>query len=344
MKDSTAKWLIVGLLIVIIILLCACLYLDVRLNLKLPSIDNNTTTEKYNPTTTPKMTSTRVTTSTATPNSTSAVITTTTEPPVTTTTPVTTSTTNITTTNPPVTTTTPITTTAEVTTTLTTTTVAIVTTTTPVTTEKPYDPNAPTICIDPGHGFEDPGALGTLGGKTIYESTLNLEISLKLKATLEDMGYNVIMTHNGVDYPDDKYLTTSSPRFDVNMRNQWIYDRKDEIDLVISVHCNKYSTSQPSGSRYYILEKTDAYYAPNSYYLMSRLLASVKSAFSLSKEPTWNRETLAVLRTNIPSVLIECGFLSNTSDLTNLTNPAWQTKYATAIANGIASYCNDYVD
>lgn len=208
----------------------------------------------------------------------------------------------------------------------------------PSTSETPYFPGSPTVCIDAGHGFTDPGAVVSDPGGDIYESDLNMQIALKLREALLSLGYNVIMTHNGVDEPDDKYLADTLPRFDVNMRNRWIRDRADEIDLVISVHCNTFSSASASGSRYYILPTSASGYDPESYTLMANILKSVTSALSLPKEPTWSRQSLAVLATDLPSVLIECGFMTNPGDLEKLTDPEWQAKYAAAIADGIRNY------
>ena len=207
-----------------------------------------------------------------------------------------------------------------------------------------YFPGAPTICIDPGHGFTDPGAIASLNQSQIYESTLNLQISLALSKALNSLGYNVVLTHNGTDEPDEEYLDDTLPRFNVNMRNKWIRDRADEIDLVISVHCNSYSSSSVSGSRYYILPSGASGYNSDSYTLMADIISSVKSAFSLSKEPTWYRQSLAVLATGLPSVLLECGFMTNPGDLANLQDPAWQQKYASAVAAGIAEYCAENIE
>lgn len=237
------------------------------------------------------------------------------------------------TTAPPVTTTPPVTSTTKVPT----------TTDTPTTYPTP-DPDAPTICIDPGHGFGDPGTLGKLNGTTYFESDINLEIALKLKDALLARGYNVVMTHDGVTLPPDKYLSTASPIYNVNNRCDWIVDRKSSIDLVISVHCNAYTAdTSVKGSRYYILPYGYTGYTKYSQYLANSIVATVKTALSLSKLPTVYTQKLAVLQSALPSVLLECGFMTNASDLQSLINPTWQTKYANGVAEGIVDYCEKYI-
>lgn len=248
------------------------------------------------------------------------------------------------TTKAPVTTAPPETTKAPVTTAPPVTTKAPVTTSAPITDTPTPDPDAPTICIDPGHGFEDPGTLGKLNGVTYYESDINLAIAKELGRALNALGYNVVYTHDGKNYPSSAYLSASSPRFNVNNRCDWIIDRKSEIDLVISVHCNAYSAdTSVKGSRYYILPYGYTGYTKYSEYLAKKLTASVKSALSLSKEPTVYTQKLAVLQSGLPSVLLECGFMTNTSDLKNLLDASWQKRYAAAIASGIDAYCRQYI-
>ncbi len=212
--------------------------------------------------------------------------------------------------------------------------------TTTETTDAPVaiSPDAPTICIDPGHGFNDPGALDTSG--EVYESTVNLAISLKLKDALNALGYNVILTHDGTNLPDDKYLSTS-PIFNVNARNEFLYEQRSEIDLVISIHCNTFSNASVNGSRYYILRNYDAGYNAKSIDLANSLINAVYEAGYLAKKNNYYTQELAVLKTGIPSVLVECGFLTNATDLANLTSDTWQAGYAEALAKGIDGYLSE---
>jgi N-acetylmuramoyl-L-alanine amidase len=244
------SWIIVMLLVLIIILLSICIYLDIRFTdifeSRVPtstvatvttiapsssSTQAPTTTQQPRVTTAKPLITTKPTETTAKPLITTKP--TTTAKPLVTTTPDAITTAPLTTTKAPIPTQqTPITTAPITTTPITTTPITTPAVTSssakPDETTVPVFPNAPTICIDPGHGFSDPGALGVLNGVTYQEDDINLAIAYKLKNELNARGFNVIFTHDGVNLPEDKYLKKAegSTFFYVNNRNAWITDHE----------------------------------------------------------------------------------------------------------------------
>lgn len=208
----------------------------------------------------------------------------------------------------------------------------------PPVTEPPVtviDPKAPVICLDPGHGFEDPGAIGKLNGKEYYEKDITLAVTLKLKEKLEAMGFRVVLTHDGINRPQNYLDYTKNIRYNVNKRNEWIKDQP-KIDAVISIHCNSSSNASVAGSRYYI-DQGATVNSP-SYRLMEQLILADRRIMELTKDPTWSQQSLMVLRTPYPSVLVECGFITNSGDLARMLTDAWQDRYAAALADGIGRY------
>lgn len=328
MTKNTMSWIVVMLLVFIIILLAVCIYLDIEFTSAFaPSTEAvtspvGTTTEPIINTISPIVTTsafltTKAPASSATPQTTKTPVASSSAPKVTET--------PTTTTAAPVVTTTPQTTQAP-----------------PQTTQPTVFPDAPTICIDPGHGFSDPGAIRTHSetGVTYNENEINLAIALKLKEELLALGYNVIMTHDGVNLPEEKYLTKSGNDtfFYVNERNQWIKDHNDEIDLVISIHCDVADPSV-SGTRFYILSTKMTGFTAKSVPLAEALCLATHDAFGTTPPKNkYNTQELAVLKTGIPSVLVESAFMSNTSDLNKLIDPAWQTTFAKALAQGVKNY------
>ena len=213
------SWIIVMLLVFIIVLLSVCIYLDIEFTAtftssSVPNTTASSTSSQLVHQTTQPIEIIKPSDTTKTPASSN--------PPVTTALPAVTGDV-ISTTIKPISTQAPLNTTQ-----------APISTEAPQTTSPIINPDAPTVCIDAGHGFSDPGALGNLNGTFYHEDDLNLAISLKLKDELLALGYNVIMTHDGTNLPDDQYVTKSgvSSYFYVNERNQWIKDHQNEIDVV----------------------------------------------------------------------------------------------------------------
>ena len=105
-----------------------------------------------------------------------------------------------------------------------------------------------TVCIDSGHGGNDPGKIGVAGTK---EKEVNLTIALKLKKHLERQNIRVIMTRT-----DDRNLA------DANATNEKISDMKQRVakmnseqpDAVISIHQNSYTDSSVKGAQVFYYE------------------------------------------------------------------------------------------
>lgn len=192
-----------------------------------------------------------------------------------------------------------------------------------------------TIIIDPGHGGVDSGAVG-IGN--LKEKTLNLTISLKLRTSLEKLGYKVITTR-----VDDRELYNSGA---VSLYDKKYSDLKNRVSLTakypesiyISIHQNDDDDSSYNG--------TQVYYS--TFYSDSKKLASdIDSAVKSGLEPNNKRRivkdnNLYVLHhTQVPSVLVECGFISNKKDADNLLNANYQQKLVSAIDSGVNEFFSE---
>lgn len=173
------------------------------------------------------------------------------------------------------------------------------------------------IVVDPGHGGNDPGTIGTTYGT--YEKTVNLSTSLYLKGELELLGATVILTRT----EDDE-----RPSLDERVR---IADRSG-ADAFISIHYNSSATSASGILTFYYDERTDKLLAAAIEHRLDAAelgLASNGLAFG----------NFHVLRENgVPSVLLELGFLSNERDETLVRTESYQMDAARAVARGIADY------
>ncbi len=197
-------------------------------------------------------------------------------------------------------------------------------------TVKPYD-ESKTVIIDPGHGGEDPGAVGVNG---VLEKDVNLKLSLALKELLILRGYRVVMTREKDEllYSED----ASGSKKGQDLKNRLDYEKKYPNAIFVSIHMNKFSMESCKGLQVYYSGNTEE----------SKLLAeSVKENVKNMVQPENKREikkansSIFILdRIDIPAVLIECGFLSNRTEAELLTKDEYISKLAFSISCAICNY------
>ncbi len=184
------------------------------------------------------------------------------------------------------------------------------------------EPNGMTIVIDPGHGGADGGVVGTDTGKK--EADVNLGVSLSLRSCLRDAGYEVIMTRE-----TDKDLASGDnfKQSDMNARREII--EKAAPDLVVSVHQNSYPLRSVSGAQVFYAagSEVSAGYAERMQNVLNASLGGDRAAKGA--------DYYILECTEYPSVLVECGFMSNAREEALLVTPEYQRKVAYAIYSGI---------
>ena len=182
-----------------------------------------------------------------------------------------------------------------------------------------------TVVIDAGHGGVDGGVQGINTGTK--ESDLNLAIARALKKELENNGYNVVMTRSG---SDGLYGLSSKNRKQKDMAARKEIIAKANADLVISIHQNFYPRSQIRGAQ--------VFYAPGSETgkAMAEKMQTVINANLEACTRTAHEGDYFILQCSAtPSLLIECGFLSNPEDEKLLLDTAYREKIAYTIFTGI---------
>ena len=180
------------------------------------------------------------------------------------------------------------------------------------------------ILVDAGHGGTDGGARAKDSGT--WEKVLNLQVAKALKTQLEDGGAFVVMTREG----DTQY--SENKRADLTARLDMA--RQHQADLIISVHMNEYRSRRESGPQVFYRAGQE----------QGRLLAgAIQAAMIRVLEPAKERAAMAgdyfILSLDVPSVLVECGFLSNGAEEKLLLTPAYQERVAQAIREGVEEYC-----
>jgi N-acetylmuramoyl-L-alanine amidase len=213
------------------------------------------------------------------------------------------------------------------------------------------------IAIDPGHGGEDPGALGPGG---LREKTVVLQIARRLENQLAKIpGFKPMLVRTGDYY--------------VSLKNRRDKARALEADLFVSIHADAFREKSARGASVYALSMRGATSTTAQYLAdtenaadlvggvelaeMDPMLAGVLADLSMTGtlDASLNLEQIdgvarlhkkrveqagfAVLKSpDVPSLLIETGFISNPGEAERLATPAYQDKMARAIRRGIQSW------
>ena len=191
------------------------------------------------------------------------------------------------------------------------------------------------VCIDPGHGDWDVGAKSPLG---YLEKDIVLDISLKLGELLNENNVKVVYTRTNDSLP---WVDTANDSLKERIKISEIL----KSDLFVSIHCN----SNPNNSDSKGVETWYKLNDKNSENLALDIqdsLTQLNYTEDRSLKTYNNKEdALAVLELNssIP-VLLELGFLSNSSDESYLSSGEGQESIAIAIKNSILNYIEENKD
>lgn len=169
----------------------------------------------------------------------------------------------------------------------------------------------------------------------ITENAINLKITLKVQSLLEQSGATVILTRsdeNGI-YDLDKQTLREKKVSDI--KNRVKIGNESQADIFVSIHLNKIPQTQ--------------YYGWQTFYKKSdensiKLAKSIQQNLNESIQKQNKRESLVIKgkyiieNVEIPTTLVECGFLSNPEEEAQLQNEEYQDRLAWGIYNGIIDY------
>ncbi|MCD6309485.1 MAG: N-acetylmuramoyl-L-alanine amidase [Candidatus Eremiobacteraeota bacterium] len=180
------------------------------------------------------------------------------------------------------------------------------------------------ICIDPGHGGSDPGAINRYIG--LKEKDLTLDISQRLAKILTGWGWNIVLTR----YDDrDVSYQGSSAREELGARVRVANDMG--ADIFISIHINASYNRSLNGTSVHYFKSKDKKLA---WCLLKGLLSCAKR-----KNKGVRRNKFYVLaHSRMPAALVECCFLSNPQEAHLLQRPDFRQKLAEGIAEGLRIY------
>jgi N-acetylmuramoyl-L-alanine amidase len=182
------------------------------------------------------------------------------------------------------------------------------------------------IIADAGHGEIDPGASGVSGSE---EDDINLAVATLLKAELEDRGADVIMTRS------DGNAIADTKAEDMEKRRVIIHDSGS--DIVVSVHMNSFQDDNVSGALVLFMPGSQ-----QGKTLAEAIKQCLNEEIKPDNECRARSDDLFVLKAgDQPSVLVECGFISNPKEEEKLLGEDYQKKIAKAICDGVAAYFGD---
>lgn len=197
--------------------------------------------------------------------------------------------------------------------------------------EKAEEEHLRTVVIDAGHGGDDPGKIGINGA---LEKDINLRIVQRLQQYLEADGIRVVLTRE-----------TEDGLYDANASNKKVQDMKRRIEkieqtdpiLTVSIHQNSYPEEYVHGAQVFYYNGSGG---------GEQLAELIQKQLILDLDPENHRQIKAndsyylLKKTRGTIVIVECGFLSNTTEAEKLCDENYQDRVAWSIHKGILQYIN----
>ena len=217
------------------------------------------------------------------------------------------------------------------------------------------------VCIDPGHGGRDPGAIGPHG---TYEKNVVLDIGLRLKRLIEaEPGMRPVMARDS-----DRYVT---------LEERVYFAQRHRADLFLAIHADAFPSPQPHGSSVYVFTRhgassESAAVLAESQNRLDRAVGLKDRPDSLLSRTLFDLESHAVIDESLifgkyvmdsithvdpyrytsvqrapfvvlaspafPSLLVETAFISNPEQERQLRNPVFRERMAQALLKGIKGY------
>lgn len=201
-----------------------------------------------------------------------------------------------------------------------------------VKTANTYSSNKTNLVIDAGHGGIDAGTIGVDGTN---EKVINLSIAQKLYdfASVSGISCNLVRDGDYLVYNDNSDKSRS------DLYNRMDYINSIDNSTLISIHQNHFENEAEWG--------TQIWYSPNDD--LSKILAddilSITKDFLQKENRRENKKSdnsyYLLYKAQVPSVMVECGFMSNTEENTKLQDDNYQSKMAYSIMLGFCDYLSE---
>jgi len=171
-----------------------------------------------------------------------------------------------------------------------------------------------TVVIDPGHGGHDKGGQWGL----VYEKHLALDTSLRLENELKKRGFKTVMTRRS------DYFVTLPDRVRIASR----YSNA----IFVAIHYNYTWSNDANGLETYFT-------SPQSQPLAQSVHSSMMRRMRLLDRGVKFARFFVIKNTTCPSILVECGFVSNSAEREKMKSAWYRQGLAEGIAQGVQNYC-----
>ena len=186
-----------------------------------------------------------------------------------------------------------------------------------------------TIVVDAGHGGADPGKVGI---DNLLEKDLNLSIALKVAKLFEKKGYNVILTRkDDSDLADEDSVKRKSD----DLKNRITLIEDSNADLTVCIHQNSFPDESVHGPQVFYYSDSE-----DSKELATIVQNEIDESLEVDKSRgiKSNSDYYLLKKSPTPTIIVECGFLSNPTEAQLLSDDSYQEKLARAIYIGIYNY------
>lgn len=188
------------------------------------------------------------------------------------------------------------------------------------------------ILIDPGHGGQDGGAKAKDG---TIEKVINLKISQKLKAILEEKDFKVFLTRDEDKDLHKKEGSVKSEKVqDLNERCKLKEDTNCQV--FISIHLNSFPKESAYGPQVWYGDNEES--RKIAEILQKNLLADLEVKKQREAKPAKSHYKVLINPGKRAEVIVECGFMSNGSDLRKLKKDDYQQRVAESISKSLEEY------
>lgn len=188
-----------------------------------------------------------------------------------------------------------------------------------------------TLVIDAGHGGIDGGAISDSGLK---ESDINLQIALKTEALVRFLGIDTVMTREtDTDNSDNKAYSEHD-----NLVQRVKLANSTENAVLISIHQNKFPSAVVSGAEVMYSDNDDS--KALGLITQDNLVTLLDSSNRRVARPA-PKELLLTSSVECPTILVECGFMSNPQEVQKLASNDYQLKLAAILAGSYIQFLNN---